>query len=202
MKTLDEICLHHGTDKATRHPVVIPAHAYAPVYDSHFAKQRNDEIKFLEIGVGGGESIRSWLEYFPNAKIFGVDITHDTNPWNTPGSSPDPRYTFCQGDQSSEVFWQCFAATYGSGWDIIIDDGGHCSNQVVTTYKMMWPHVISGGRYCIEDLGVAYGNSPFFCPDGWPNHMKFLADRMDEINRSGDIDSFNLTKELAILVKK
>lgn len=203
MKTLNEICLEHGTDKATSHPVVIPSHGYAPVYDSHFSKLRHNPMKFLEIGVGGAESIKSWLEYFdhPDTRIYGVDIVHDTNEWNTPGSTPDPRYTFCQGDQSDEVFWKCFVASYGSEWNIIIDDGSHVSKDIIVTFAQLWPHVCSKGLYCIEDLAVAYGAGSVFCPKGWQNHMDFVKDKLDDINLNSSVEAMYFSKELAILRK-
>jgi len=197
--TLDEIAIKHGTDKATTHPV--KGHGYAPHYARFFDELRNSPIKFLEIGVGGGESIRTWLEYFPNASIFGVDNVVNTNPWNTPKSGIHGRYTFVSGDQSDETMWKCLTADYGTDWDIIIDDGGHYADQVITSYKFLWKHVRSGGLYCIEDLAVAYGGPPF-TPSGWPNHMDFIKDKLDDINLRDDIESLNFSKELAIITKK
>ena len=153
--TLDEIAIKYGTDKATQHP--IKGHAYAPHYATFFDPIREKPIKLLEIGVGGGESIMTWLEYFPNARVFGVDIVQGTNDWNTVGLNTNPRYTFTCGSQSDPTFWECFKADYGLDWDVIIDDGGHCSDQVITSFNGMWKSVKSGGLYCVEDLGVAYG---------------------------------------------
>lgn len=200
MKTLDQICIEHGTDKATTHPIVKPAHCYAPVYDRHFDEKRNDELRVLEIGVGGGESIESWLEYFPNARIFGLDIVQMTNAWNDPAMSPDPRYRFTQGDQTDETMWKCFVANHGSHWDIIIDDGGHCSDQIVTTWRMMWNHVVVGGYYCIEDLACSYGGG-IFVPPGWPSHMEFIFERMHAINKNEEHIALSFTRELAIFKK-
>lgn len=202
MKTLDEICLDHGTDKASSHPH--KGHDYARHYDQLFSIWRETPIKMLEIGVGGGESIRSWIEYFPKAKVFGVDIVHDTNPWNVPGvrTSAHTRYQFVQGDQSCETFWACFLADYGKDWDIIIDDGGHFSNQIIISFNSLWPALKSGGLYCIEDLGVSYGEGSIFVPKDWQNHMDFVKDKLDEINLENEIDSMHFSKELCVLRKK
>ena len=43
---------------------------YAPLFDGI----REDVTKVLEIGVETGRSHRLWLEYFPNATIYGFDI--------------------------------------------------------------------------------------------------------------------------------
>lgn len=195
--SLDQIAIKHGTDKASQHPV--KGHGYTEHYSRAFEHLRTYPGKLLEIGVGGGESIRTWLEYFPVMRVFGVDNYQGTNPWNTVGARPDPRYHFVYGDQSSDVFWKCFLADYGSDWTILIDDGGHFSNQVVTTWVMMWPHMAPGGLYCIEDFGVAYSPGTIFCPTGWPTHQELIKGFIDQIHQIGDIDSMAISRELAIL---
>lgn len=198
--TLDEIAKLCGTDKASSHPYT--PHDYARHYDQHFTIWRNAPIKLLEIGVGGGESIHTWLNYFYKAKVFGVDIVHDTNPMNTPLAKEIDRYMFVTGDQSCETFWACFLADYGKEWDIIIDDGGHFSHQVTTSFKCLWPAVKSGGLYCIEDLGVTYGDSTVFVKPGYQNHMHFLKDQIDAMNNGSEVDSMHFSKELCIMRKK
>jgi hypothetical protein len=200
MKTLDEICLEQGTDKASIHPY--KGHDYARRYDEVFIPIRDTAHKILEIGVGGAQSIRSWLEYFSNANVFGVDNVKDTNPWNTVGANPHARYTFVWGDQSDATFWSCFTANHGTDWDVIIDDGGHFNDQVITTFVSLWAAVRAGGYYCIEDLGVCYGTSSIFVRHGLPSQMAFIKGKLDEINTADDIDSLRFSKELAIFRKK
>lgn len=206
MNTLDQIAVKHGTDKATSHPIVRDGrgHGYAPYYDQFFTPLRESPIKFLEIGVGGAESIKTWLEYFthPDTRIFGIDLVNTTNPFNTVGEKPDPRYTFATGDQSDDAFWTSFIAERGLDWDVILDDGGHSSQQIITTFKHLWPTVRAGGLYCIEDLNCAYAGTSDFCPEGWQNHMDFIKDMLDAINREQrEIKSLHYSCELAIIQK-
>lgn len=201
-ESLDSIMQRHGSDKAS---VFTRTYAkpkdYCRHYEQFFAPLRDQPVKFLEIGVGGGESIRGWLDYFPNAQVFGVDIVHDTNPWDSPGTMHHPRYRFVTADQSSDVFWQCFIADFHGDWDVICDDGGHASNQIITSFNHLWPVVKPGGLYIVEDLGVAYGDGSFV-PAGWPNHMAWLKTLVDGMNiGSGDIDSIYFSRELAVLRK-
>lgn len=195
---LDELCIHHGTSKGSEHPV--KGQDYARHYERLFAPLQFDRLKLLEIGVGGGESIKVWLDYFSLGKIHGVDLVHDTNPYNTPGSKAVENYTFNQGDQSSEVFWKCFITDHGSDWDIIIDDGSHYAHHVLDTFKFLWPHVKRCGLYCIEDLACSYGGPPF-TETGKPTHMDFIKASLDQINQQSDIDSLHFSKELAIFRK-
>jgi demethylmacrocin O-methyltransferase len=190
MKTLDEIAIACGTDKATL-KADFPdglGHGYAPIYDRLFTPLRDRTVQLLEIGVGGGESIRAWLEYFPNASVFGVDKVRDTNLWNVPGAGE--RYTFANGDQSCATFWACFISDYGRPWDIIIDDGSHISEDIIKSFECLWPHVASGGLYCIEDLKVA------------PDALAYLKGIVGDIQAAtGGAESIQFSRELCILRK-
>lgn len=197
MKTLDEIAAYHGTDKSTVHS---HAHGYAPEYARFFDPIREKDIRLLEIGVGGGESIKTWLEFFPMAAVFGVDIEHDTNAWNKPGKAIDLGYVFTTGDQSSLQFWADFVKDHGTNWDIIIDDGGHHTNQIIPAFNALWPHVSPGGFYCIEDLACAY--STIFMSEGFPDHIAFITQLLHNANKGElGIESIHFTKELAIIQK-
>lgn len=200
MKTLDEIAIECQTDRATAFTRTYgKPHGYAPQYDRLFSSLRDKPVKMLEIGVGGGESIQMWLQYFPKAKVFGVDTTHDTNPWDKPGTTD--RYTFVNGDQSCKTFWACFLADYGGDWDIVCDDGGHFSNQIITSFECLWPALAPGGLYAIEDLGVSYGEGSIFLSPNWPNHMDFIKGKLDEINLGTEIEWAHFSKELAVFKK-
>jgi len=192
MSTLDSIGIKFETDKASQFSrTYAKPHDYLRHLELFFEPLRDKPIKLLEIGVGGGESILTWLEYFPSAHIFGVDLVANTNAWNTPGQKTYERYTFSQGDQSSSVFWKSFIAKHGGDWDIIIDDGSHLSADIMGTFNALWPHVKSGGLYEIEDLGTAVNADQWLRQTLTPLHG----------NRS-ELDSIYFARELAILKKK
>lgn len=202
MKSLDQIACECGADKGGVHPV--KGHGYSWEYARHFELFRNDHIKLLEIGVGGGESIRMWLEYFPNAKIFGVDLVQGTNKWNTVGEKPaGDRYHFVYGDQGDQTFLNCFVADYGHPeFDVIIDDGGHHSHQVVNSFIKLWPIVARGGCYCVEDIGCAYTPGTVFLTPGSDTHQKLFHDLFDSIHTGGlSVKQMTVTNELVILTK-
>lgn len=204
--TLDQIAVKHLADKA----LLLPGrngHGYAAHYDRFFSELRNQQIRVLEIGVDKGASIRMWLEYFPYATVFGVD--------NNPECSriQFPRYRFVEGDQSSPKFWDKFLSEQGSQWDIIIDDGKHYADTVLTSYQCLWPAVNRGGYYAVEDLGTGYPNyiqGRIRCdevylancvPAGWLNHKEVFKDVVDAVNLGNEIEFAFFAKELVILRK-
>lgn len=195
MKTLDEIGIHFQTDKASQFSrTYARPHDYLRHLERFVESMRYNPIKILEIGVGGGESIQTWLEYFEQAKVFGVDIVSNTNDWNTPGKFiPDvgSRYTFACGNQADEKFWSKFIEVVGSKWDLIIDDGSHASKDTAVSFGSLWPEVKSGGAYVIEDLAYDQGTHRWLQTFLWGMHM------------GGDMfDSIYFARELAILRKK
>ena len=148
-------------------------HDYARHYDELFWPIREERLKILEIGVEFGHSARVWLQYFPVAQLYGVDIKkqHDVD---------DPRFHFTEGDQRSVTFWKDFIDKNGGGFNIILDDGCHHTSGIIPTFFALWPHVVSGGYYAVEDLMCSYLSS---CDEpGWPKQVEFLKRMVDEIN--------------------
>jgi len=207
LKTLDEIGIHFQTDKASRFTrTYAKPHDYLRHLEPFFEPLRGEPVRFLEIGAAGGESIQTWLEYFPSsmAKIFGVDNNQGTNPWNTVNSGADPRYTFVYGDQTDKTMWACFAANYGKDFDVIMDDGGHYNDQIIIAFGCLWPMLKSGGLYIIEDLGCSYGAGSIFVKPGYPNHMQWLYNGVDGMNQlaGSEISEMHFSRELVIIRKK
>ena len=66
-------------------------HSYSPEYYKYLSPYRETFTNILEIGIGNdklmkpicgkdyilGASLKSWEEFFPNAKIYGLDILRD-----------------------------------------------------------------------------------------------------------------------------
>jgi hypothetical protein len=191
MKTLDEIMVAVESDKASQFSrTYARPHNYCVHLERFFELWRSNPIKLVEVGVGGGESIRGWLEYFPRAKIFGIDLVSGTNEWNTPGIPTHERYTFSCGNQSDPKFWSKFVQTYGD-FDVFIDDGSHQSDDIMTTISCMWPHIKSGGIYEIEDLNSA--------PEA-AKHIQAWANGI--IAGTSTADSIYFARELCVIRKK
>ena len=133
---------------------------YTQHYDQLLSEVRNDFTKVLEIGVETGRSHRLWLEYFPNAKIYGYDIFeygHDELQRLQEGNPFLDRSVMFKGDQSNVEHLNKFKSEHGGNFDMIIDDGGHTMEQMQTSLNHLWDSVKPGGIYVIEDLHSCSG---------------------------------------------
>jgi len=136
-----EIFKKYKTDKCIYHDYHIP-------YEENFEFMRNDNIKLLEIGVRDCNSLRSWKEYFSNGSIYGMDIDPSCEKFEKEG------FNIIIGDQGNEEDLRKFGDIK---FDIIIDDGSHFTEHMISTFKFMFDNYLNpGGVYAIEDLGCSY----------------------------------------------
>lgn len=174
---LSELAVKHQTDKWG-------GHFYTQHYHRHFQHLRYENINVLEIGIGGyddplkgGESLRMWQDYFPNARIYGIDIAdktaHDSNRIKTfKGSQVDYKFLDKVVDAIGQI-------------NIIIDDGSHVNSHIIDTFKYLFPRLGNDGIYAAEDLQTSYwesygGNS--FCLDRSGSAVNFFKSLIDGLN--------------------
>jgi hypothetical protein len=128
---------------------------YFDIYERYFSKFIGHTINVLEIGVDNGGSLEMWHKYFgDDAMIFGVDI----NPKIQTG---DIKNTFIsRGDQGNSDFWDHYISEHNrlnmGKFDIIIDDGSHQFDHQRLTFFKLYPYLINGGIYMIEDTHTSY----------------------------------------------
>jgi len=168
---LHDISLKYNTDKSWS--------KYTYIYDNYFHNQRDKPMRILEIGIAGGGSLRMWEEYFPNAKIYGVDINPDCR------SLASDRTKIFIGDASDIEFFkrEVFPVT-GTEFDMIIDDGSHRNDHIIITMNNLFPYVVFGGYYVVEDfLVTAFPNSEWYAPyQGYETFFDYVSYIQKEIN--------------------
>lgn len=156
MDNLTTLANRFGSDKGTT--VGRPPHRYTFLYDLLFHPLRDQPIALAEIGlaVGGPElggvvdrrvaspSAAMWQAYFPQARIFGFDISDFAH-------LESPRFTFVRGDSGEAADLRRLAAA-GEGFDVIIDDGSRASYHQQLALRILFPCLRPGGLYIIEDL--------------------------------------------------
>lgn len=179
---LNQIALQAGADKSSAF------HNYTEIYAQYFAKFRNEPIKFMEIGIYKGSSVKLWEQYFPNAELHFIDITTKYIEYYSQRS----HYHFV--DQSDRKALQTLAQNIlGGGFDVILDDGGHTMDGQITSFQVLFPFVKSGGMYIIEDLHTSYWRS--FGGKGTQQHPKagqgttvgYLQNLIDDLNYTGAV---------------
>lgn len=130
---ISEILGLYFTDKVNEH-------SYGPAYNELFAKfDRDALLNILEVGIQRGGSLCAWREYFPNAKITGVDIVDEVIPEYRKGD-----ITYITSDIKNWATNQEF--------DIIIDDGSHQLEDILYVINEFSPKLKSGGLMIIEDV--------------------------------------------------
>ena len=160
MKTLEELTIKYDVDALEL--------GYTPHYSSLFDGIREDITKVLEIGVETGRSHRLWLEYFPNATIYGFDIMNKDDRSGyveefhrlQKGNPYLDRSVIFEGNQENVDDLETFLSVHEEDFDIIIDDGGHTMRQQQISLGVLFDAVKSGGHYIIEDLHTCSGEWP------------------------------------------
>ena len=145
---LEKLAGIHGSDKKF-------GHNYIPLYERFLQPIRKKTRSMLEIGIGGydnpehgGESLRIWKYYFPNAQIFGLDIYEKRLP-------KIDRVHIFQGSQTDAEVLDSIHKQAGD-FDVIIDDGSHRSPHVIATFELLFPKLKEGGCYVVEDTQTSY----------------------------------------------
>lgn len=137
--TLLELMRKHRTDKA-EHRFDIP---YSRLLDDH----RHEVTRVLEIGVKRGSSLRVWEDYFPNARIFGIDIQPKY------AAFASERSQVFIGSQADQELLRQVSTAANFSFDLIVDDGSHMSDDQVASLKYLWPSLKAPhGIYALEDL--------------------------------------------------
>ena len=129
-------------------------HHFFEIYDIWFSRYRDRaDLRVLEIGVYRGGSLKMWREYFHDeATIVGLDINPDCKAFEAPSAK-----TFVEiGDQADRAFLEQVAETHGP-FDIIIDDGGHTTEQQIVSFETLYAGALNDdGVYLVEDLHTNY----------------------------------------------
>jgi len=173
---LNQLALHFQTDKWG-------GHWYTQHYQRYFQPIKNRKLNLLEIGVGGyensvtgGESLRMWKAYFPKSRIVGVDLCDKTH-------FRERRIDIRQCDQTDDNALRQLSAEYG-GFDIIIDDGSHLNEHVITTFQFLFPLLRPNGIYSIEDTQTSYWpgwGGGMNSPDSLMTYFKNLSDGLNHV---------------------
>jgi cephalosporin hydroxylase len=147
-KDFRELAAYYRTDKWGRH-------RYAQHYQHHLEQFRHRRFAMLEIGIGGykhegkgGASLRAWQDFFPNAQIIGLDIEDKS-------FVDGGRIRSYQGSQADPDLLLRLNREAGP-FLVIIDDGSHRPEHIRASFEVLFPLLLDGGIYVIEDTQTSY----------------------------------------------
>lgn len=122
-------------------------HGYIDFYEPFF---RNKTInKIAEIGVFKGNSIRWFLERFPQALVCGADILPVQPEWPV-----DSRFRFTRLDQGDVGALRAFLTQ--ENFDLIVEDGSHIPEHQALALVEGLKALASGGLYILEDVHTSH----------------------------------------------
>lgn len=152
MTELCDLGFKYGTDKCPQY-----SHSYTPIYYELFKDKRNDIKKVFEFGVGIPESMRNipnykpgaslymWRDFFPNAMIYGADISQDA-------VFKDDRIETFQCDEMDGEAVKSLINKVGGDIDFFIDDAAHYMDNQEYLCKTVMPLLKKDVVYSIEDV--------------------------------------------------
>jgi len=144
--TLEDIGRKHGTDKSKL------LHNFLVHYEE-ILKGRNIKT-VLEIGIERGASLRMWAEFFPQARIVGLD----NNPMTLINEGHIESF-LC--DQSKADVIQAVLNEHEIDPDLVIDDGSHFWSHQMISFNTIYPLLKDGSIYIVEDLHTSLANALF-----------------------------------------
>lgn len=171
METLDTIFNNYDTDKNTYF------HNYTRQYNTLLRDFRDRPIKYLEIGVFNGGSIKATKEAFPKSTcILGLDINNKCKLYEDTKNN-----IFVEiGDATDYNFIKKITEKYGT-FDIILDDGSHINRDVIKSFELLFPLLNDNGLYIVEDT-ICYKYPSCIIP-GYENHLQYFFKYTQYLNQ-------------------
>ena len=187
----------NDTDKVSHH-------GYHFFYTKYFRDFRYDKFNMLEIGLGGGGSLKTWVDYFPNADITVMDINEEY--------VYNDRCRVTKGDQSNYSDLDLIIKNIGST-KLILDDGSHNPLHQFDSFNYLFKNLLEpGGVYIIEDIELSYWNPEstlygyksgyFNLVDSFKRYQEMINSEFTGVNNLLDISTITFAQNCIIITKR
>ena len=127
-------------------------------------------------------------KYFEKKKkIFGIDINPECK------KIENENIKIFIGDQTDEKFLKNIIQEIGHP-NLILDDGGHTSNQQISSFNYLFEEMQKEGMYLVEDTHTSY-NSKFQDREDkltFVEYAKILSDELNDWYRVKDYSSYKV----------
>jgi len=171
MEDLEYIFNKYDTDKNSNF------HNYTRQYNTLLKDFRDKPIKYLEIGVFNGGSLKSIRESFKKSTcILGLDIDDRCKSYQ---DTENNIYVEI-GDATDSNFIQQITKKYGT-FDIILDDGSHTNKDVINSFELLFPLLNDNGLYIVEDT-ICYKSSNYIVYN-YENHLQYFFKYTQYLNQ-------------------
>ena len=122
---LDDIGVRHGSELSSL------SRDHLRTWERFLAPLHDQTFDLLQIGGGNGASLRTWREWFPEARLVGLD------PRRLLLDPPIAECTIVQGNQTDLGALQPLLRDYR--YRLIVDDGSHHPDDQVQTFQLLFP---------------------------------------------------------------
>jgi len=160
--SMTELADYCGIDKGSLHE----NHQYTKIYESLLKDYKSTKPTIIEIGINDprfpGKCLKFWDLYFNQMDYYGFDIVDCSGlEFNR-----DKITTFI-GDQNNpdDLLSLINQHDLSEKIDVIIDDGSHVSEHIITSFKTLFPHLKKGGLYFVEDLHAGWAEREKTVPE-------------------------------------
>jgi len=186
MENLDVIFNKYDTDKNTFF------HNYTRQYNTLLNDFRDKPIKYLEIGVLNGGSVKAFRETFKKSTcILGLDIDNRCKAYENVENN-----IFIEiGDATDRNFIEKITNKYGS-FDIVLDDASHTNKDVIKSFELLFPLLNDNGLYIVEDT-ICY-KSKEHIDENYENHLQYFFKYTQYLNQSRKDDSTEGLKDWCV----
>ena len=166
------------TDKVHRHTYnIMYGRFLVPMVEEYRFLQK--PLKFLEIGFGCdtekrkrlgygfGASVPVWQKLFAriNASIWEAESDQQCIQ-NARRDGQLRNVSVLIGDQGNDTTLARWIYRSGGDFDVVVDDGGHKSNEILRSFAALWPELNPGGYYFLEELELGFADK--YAAEGYP----------------------------------
>ncbi len=151
---------------------------YFEIYDHLIGRFYGNRVKYLEIGVQFGGGLETAKRLFAEGStIVGLDVDPACKSLELEGIADH----MVIGSQTDPTVLSQVKKLAPEGFDIILDDGSHIQNHMVSTFVQMFSHLKDGGIYIIEDThtNFSWEHQEGFYGLGLYDFFKGLSERLN-----------------------
>lgn len=124
-------------------------------WEEHLFPRDTPDLDILQIGVGHGGSVRTWANWFPHARVTGLDVRR-ISIRNFPAN-----VEIAHGDQTDAVILGGLCREHA--FRLVVDDGSDDPSHKLHTFLTVFPWLAPGALYlCVnsesQDALMTSGN--------------------------------------------